>query len=442
MNAAPEKLPLLAPGEAQAMLWQRGEQRITRGAFLDAVQRLADQWSRGAEGALINLCETRDSFALTLAAATLAGRRLLLPPSLAPAALREIAATHGARLVIAEREEQAAGLPWQAAPVIVPDGPIYKGETPCVAEDAIAAIPFTSGSTGHPQPHAKTWGELWRTAQLSMRRFVPEGGASVVATVPAQHMYGLETSVFYTLAGGLPTHVGKPLFPADVVSALAAMPAPRLLVTTPLHLRALLAANAELPPLARIISATAPLSAELAAAAEARFAAPVEEIYGCTEAGSLATRRTVEGEIWRLHEGASITAHEDGAALHGAHLPASVWLQDRIEPLADGRFRLLGRATDLLKVAGKRMSAADLTQKLLLIPGVEDGVIVPPNETRERPAAVVVAPHVSEAEILRALAQQVDPVFLPRPLKRVERLPRNEIGKLSRIQLAALLGES
>ncbi|WP_028081061.1 AMP-binding protein [Solimonas soli] len=441
MPAAAAMLPLLAPGDARATLWQRGAQRITRAAFLQAAQRLADEM-RGEAGPLINLCESREGFALTLAAALLARRPLLLPPSVAPAALREIAATHGARRVVADREEQAAGLPWRAAPQVEALDVATAPALPPIAAGTIAAIPFTSGSTGHPQPHAKTWGELVRTARLSMRRFVPDGGASIVATVPPQHMYGLETSVLYALAGGLATHGARPLFPADVADALTQMEAPRLLVTTPLHLRALLAAGAALPPLARIVSATAPLSVELAAAAEARFGAPVEEIYGCTEAGSLATRRTVEGEVWRLHEGATLVAHEDGAALHGAHLPAPVWLHDRIEPLDDGRFRLLGRSADLLKVAGKRMSAADLTQKLLLIPGVEDGVIVPPDGARERLAAVVVAPNVSEAEILRALAQQVDPVFLPRPLKRVAQLPRNEIGKLSRAQLAALLGES
>ncbi|MGH8447534.1 MAG: AMP-binding protein, partial [Solimonas sp.] len=228
---------------------------------------------------------------------------------------------------------------------------------------------------------------------------------------------------------------------ADVVAALAAMPAPRLLVTTPVHLRALVAAQLAAPPVSRIISATAPLSPELAAAAEALFGAPVYEIYGCTEAGSLASRRTIAGDVWQLYAGSSIAAREDGAVLRGTHLPEAVWLQDRVEVLddGDGRFRLLGRSQDLLKVAGKRMSAADLTQKLLLIPGVEDGVIVPPDATRERPAALVVAPWLSEADILAALAASVDPVFLPRPLKRVARLPRNELGKLPQARIAALL---
>jgi acyl-coenzyme A synthetase/AMP-(fatty) acid ligase len=55
-----------------------------------------------------------------------------------------------------------------------------------------------------------------------------------------------------------------------------------------------------------------------------------------------------------------------------------------------------------------------------------------------RPAALVVAPDLAEAQILAALGTMVDPVFLPRPLVRVARLPRNTVGKLPQ---AALLAE-
>ena len=56
-----------------------------------------------------------------------------------------------------------------------------------------------------------------------------------------------------------------------------------------------------------------------------------------------------------------------------------------------------------------------------------------------RIAALVVAPDVDDASILRALRGRVDPVFLPRPLRRVAALPRNETGKLPRAELLRLL---
>ena len=46
---------------------------------------------------------------------------------------------------------------------------------------------------------------------------------------------------------------------------------------------------------------------------------------------------------------------------------------------------------------------------------------------------------LDEAQILSALRRALDPVFLPRPLRCVPMLPRNETGKLPRETLAALL---
>ena len=56
-----------------------------------------------------------------------------------------------------------------------------------------------------------------------------------------------------------------------------------------------------------------------------------------------------------------------------------------------------------------------------------------------RLAALVVAPGLDEAAVRAALRQAVDPVFLPRPLRLVASLPRNETGKLPRRALLDLL---
>jgi acyl-coenzyme A synthetase/AMP-(fatty) acid ligase len=50
-------------------------------------------------------------------------------------------------------------------------------------------------------------------------------------------------------------------------------------------------------------------------------------------------------------------------------------------------------------------------------------------------AALVVAPGLDAAAILDALRRDIDPVFLPRPLKLVDALPRGETGKLPRAAL-------
>src|SRR5690606_29008667 len=124
------------------------------------------------------------------------------------------------------------------------------------------------------------------------------------------------------------------------------------------------------------------------------------------------------------------------------HLAGPVLLADIVEVLPGGRFRLCGRQSDLLEIAGKRASLGDLTQRLLALPGVLDAALVqlePDACGVRRLAAAVVAPGLDEATLRQALRHAVDPVFLPRPLRLVAALPRNETGKLTRRALLELV---
>jgi acyl-coenzyme A synthetase/AMP-(fatty) acid ligase len=213
--------------------------------------------------------------------------------------------------------------------------------------------------------------------------------------------------------------------------------------TTPTHLRACVDSGLRWPRLSRIVSATAPLSAELAKRAEKMFSCHVMEIYGCSEAGSMASRRTVDGELWRFYDG--MTPHEENGVVYvrASHLPDPIPLNDFIEVRCDSRFKLLGRHADMINIAGNRASLSDLTLKLNAIEGVRDGVFVVPDsqagEDAARVVALVVAPDLDKKEILAMLAEHVDPVFLPRPLYQVDSLPRNAMGKLPREALSRLL---
>ncbi len=113
---------------------------------------------------------------------------------------------------------------------------------------------------------------------------------------------------FFLLAlqGGCPFWSGKPFYPQDICAALEAVPGPRLLVSTPFHLATLLDAEVPLPAVDLLLSATAPLSSALAARAEASCQAPLLEIYGSTESGQLASRRTTAGPAWELLSGVEL----------------------------------------------------------------------------------------------------------------------------------------
>lgn len=437
------QLPLIQPDRPLRTVAWRGSQGVNQQQFLQDVQALAARLPPATHA--LNLCEDRYHFMTAFAAICLRGQTNLLPPSRAAGVIGEIADAYSGCYALGETAVAGLPVPWvmvnDDADVAADIGPGAPA-VPSIPSNHVAALAFTSGSTGEPQAHAKTWHALVQTARLAAQRFIgADSGATIVATVPSQHMYGLETTVMMALAGGCAVHAGPAFFPADLRDALQQVPAPRVLITTPVHLRACLTTALPFPPLHLVISATAALAPELAVAAEATLGAPVHEIYGCTEAGSVASRRTVESLLWKLYAGLRLLQWGGVTFVKGQHLVRPVELPDVVVDMGQGRFRLEGRDADLLKVAGKRASLNELTTRLLLIPGVSDGVVflLDPVPGRDpRPAALVVAPDLSEPQILTALEAVMDPVFLPRPLIFLACLPRNAMGKLPR---AALLAE-
>lgn len=390
---------------------------------------------------VLNLCGDRLNFMLAFTAALIARQVSLLPYSKAPGVIRDLYAGHPDSYCLADASELPSGLP----AIMVPPWSAGHGapDVPQIPGDQVALIAFTSGSTGRPQAHVKTWGSLVRDGRSlgSVLGISPEGACSIVGTVPPQHVYGLETTVMLPLQNGAATHSACPLLPADIVAALAGLPGNRWLATTPIHLRGCVAEEASFPQLAGIVCATMPLASELARQTESVFAAPLHEIYGCTEAGAVALRRPVLTEHWRLRPGMRMWQKGDETWVEGNHLPQPLRLPDRLELVSASEFSLLGRPGDMAKIAGKRVSIEALNRELLRVPGVRDGVFFVPAGvvgSEGRLAALVVAPNREADAILRALRARIDPAFLPRPLLIVDALPRTATGKLTREGLLAL----
>jgi acyl-coenzyme A synthetase/AMP-(fatty) acid ligase len=402
----------------------------TRADFIDHVLATAAVLPGGPF--TINLCRDRYHFLVGFVAAIKRGQTNLLPSNQQPGTIETLLANHTGAYVMDDE-------------MIFCDEPTSRASRDLLLDpDHIAAIAFTSGSTGAPQPQPKPLHSLYRSVLLAGPRFGVDRGINLVATVPHQHMFGLETAILYPLFGNACAHRNHPFFPQDVADALADLPTPRALITTPLHLRALCDGIDELPPLDYILSATAPMPNELATRAEQQFNTHVLEIYGCTEAGSLATRRSTEGSLWTLHDGIEISGSNDAPRVAGGYLVSPIKLGDRVEIRNPQQFELRGRHGDMINVAGKRASLQELNQRLLAIPGVEDGLFIQPDEKSvgvQRLSCLVVAPKVTARAITVALKQHIDPLFLPRPIHFVDQLPRNETGKLSRRDLDTLLAQ-
>ena len=434
---------LLGPYHTDRVLaWENGHP-ITYGHFLSDVGALADLLPE--KPTVINLADDRYRFLVGFAAALVRGQTTLLPPSRAPGALAQIAREYGASYCLVDGPETVEELPSFQIPTGT-ESPSFTAKVPQIPLDHPALVAFTSGSTASPHPNSKTWGSLVAVAQSTGTRLglkTPDQ-MTVVATVPHQHMYGLEASIMLPIQHGMAFYVGRPLFPEDVRLALANVPSPRLLVTTPLHIQACVTARLRLPHVECILSATAPLSSSLAKQAETLFQTSVYEVYGFTEAGSVATRRTVDENAWQVLDGITLHQESAGCSLQAPYLREPIPFPDLVSLQGTHRFLLHGRGTDLVNIGGHRGSLSDLNQKLNEIEGVQDGVFFLPDETGTsvtRLTAFVVAPGKAAEHILSVLRTVIDPMFLPRPLHLVPNLPRNETGKLTREALLGLLQE-
>jgi len=415
-------LPLLAGHRPDAVFARHRGAAVSLPAFEAAVRALAARLPQRQY--VVNLCEDRYAFMVGFAASLIARQTTLLPPSRAPQAVRDCCEGRDAydltdEKVLSQENEGAS----TARPLVV-------------EANHVAAIVFTSGSTGRPVAHAKTWGSLVAGAQALGKRLNPSG--SVVGTVPPQHMFGLESTVMLPWQNGLAIHSARPLLPADLGEATAAVAAPRWLMTSPLHLRACVAARQALPGLAGVVSSTMPLDPQLAHDAEQLWQAPIYEIYGSSEAGMIATRRTAAGKPWELGPGVDLSERDGEFWVQGGHILEPQRIADELKPRDARHFTLHGRKANLVKIAGKRTSLEALNAVLTRIEGVQDGVFYQ-RDGAARLGALVVAPGHSARALRAALRQHIDPAFLPRPLHLVGALPRNENGKLTRQALLELV---
>jgi acyl-coenzyme A synthetase/AMP-(fatty) acid ligase len=434
-------LPLLVHSHPDAIVARRGDEAVSLARFLADVGRVMAVLPPCRH--VLNLCADRYRFAVGLAASMASQRVSLLPSTHTLETLRQMAAFAPDCHILTDGDPGQYPLPAVAFP---PDDAILPAcpAVPRLAASQHVAWVFTSGSTGLPVPHRKSWGRLVTSVRATAAALGidPARPPTLVGTVPPQHMFGFESTVLLAWLGGGAFDASRPFYPADIVTALGRVPN-AVLVTTPFHLRTLLDEGLALPRLEFVLSATAPLPAELARRAEATFKAPLFEIYGSTETGQVATRRSAASAAWTLTRDVRLSIRDGQGWIEGDDMDAPIALADVVVPVDERHFTLAGRNVDIINIAGKRTSLGYLDCQLMAMNGVRDGAFHLPDGGCDshitRLAAFVVAPGLSEASLRAALRERIDPAFMPRPLILLDALPRNASGKLPHANREALL---
>jgi len=411
-----------------------------------------EQALASVDGELVALYQ-RDSieFMAVLAALWRLGKKALVPANNLPASCAQLAAI---------TPHFAGDFPRDG--VINPTAntaPVALSPLGLPAGNTQALILFTSGSTGNPEPVAKTFAQLEaELTALETQWGTQLADATITSSVSHHHIYGLLFRLLWPLCAGRPLVARE----RDYWEELAedARNFTRVaIISSPAHLsRIPLLDWPAQAQVAAIFSSGAPLATDSALAAKARFGQSVTEVYGSTETGGIGWREQDKSSAWTCLPGVQValTSSDDAEGellqVHSAHLADDNWHTgaDRASLDTDGRFSLCGRADRIAKVGGKRISLSAIERILAQQPGVEQVRVIVLPERGDRLGAVVVLDNDGNKRLVdqgksginqlfkNALENTVDRVAIPRYWRYLGELPRNRQGKTTQADLAQL----
>ncbi|MFD4502243.1 4-coumarate--CoA ligase family protein [Streptomyces sp. NPDC058457] len=349
----------------------------------------------------------------------------------------------------------------------------------------VAALPYSSGTTGVPKGVMLTHRQIaTNLAQLEIP--VPSGpGDRILAVLPFFHIYGLTALMNAPLRNGA-TVVVLPRF--ELETFLAAIQTHRitgLWVAPPIVLALAkhpLVEQYDLSSLKYVMSAAAPLDAQLATACGERLGMPpVAQGYGMTELSPGthivpldALRQAPPGTVGKLIAGTEmrIVSLDDPHKDVGVGEPGEIvirgpqvmkgylgrpdataemidtdgWLHtgDVGHVDADGWLYVVDRVKELIKYKGFQVAPAELEALLLTHPGIADAAVVGAynDDGNEIPHAFVVrqptADDLTENETMLYVAERVAPYKRVRKVTFITGVPRAASGKILRRELRAL----
>jgi long-chain acyl-CoA synthetase len=282
--------------------------------------------------------------------------------------------------------------------------------------------------------------------------------------IPISHSYGFSNLLTPLIARGVPMALSGDRTPRAVLDDIARTKATAF-PGTPVFYKAFCEMEnvALLPKLRLCISAGAPMPIRVAKKFRERFGLPIHSFYGASECGGICYDRDgasdIEGYVGTPMKNVEVetvdpkakssqvnvrsAAVGDGYFPHAdeAKLSNSVFVPDDLLARQASGFKIVGRVSDIINVAGKKVSPAEIEQVLLRFPGVQQAIAFgrPAGAgglRNEEVAACVVADTDCEGELLEFCRRALSAWQVPRKIFLVDAIPANERGKISRRELA------
>jgi acyl-CoA synthetase (AMP-forming)/AMP-acid ligase II len=282
--------------------------------------------------------------------------------------------------------------------------------------------------------------------------------------IPVSHSYGFSNLLMPLIARGVPMVVSHDRTPRAVLADLARTGA-TVFPGTPAFYQAFCDIG-DVPPLPKLhlcISAGAPLSSAVAKKFYEKFKQPIHSFYGASECGGICYDRCgttfEDGLIGQPMQGVEIELMDPtesasrirvrSAAVSDGYFPEpdepkvgnGVFVPDDLLAQHDSALKIVGRISDVINVAGKKVNPAEVEAHLLRFKGVRQAVVFGrPTDTglrnEEVAACVLASPDVSESDLLRFCRNALSGWQVPKRIFIVDIIPTNERGKISRRELA------
>ena len=344
------------------------------------------------------------------------------------------------------------------------------------AREDLAALPYSSGTTGLPKGVMLTHYNLAANVRQTMTTGISSGYATYLDFLPFYHIYGMIVLMACGFASGIPQVIMPRFDPALCLDLIQRHKVTNLFAVPPALLALANFGDADkydTSTLTMIMSGAAPLPPEVARAAAKRLKTTVLQGYGMTETSPVTNVNpinrikdatvgppiadTVE-KVVSLEDGKELGAGEIGELLtlgpqvmkgywnapeaSAETLPGGGWIRsgDIVQMDEEGYVTILDRKKEMIKYKGYQIAPAELEALLLEHPAVMDSAVIPKRdvESGEVPKAFVLlrpGQQVSPEELMRFVEERVAPYKKVREVEFVEAIPKTPSGKILRREL-------
>src|SRR5262245_23313508 len=343
------------------------------------------------------------------------------------------------------------------------------GSTPDWGENVPSLLKLTSGTTAAPRAIRFRSNQLLADCKQICDTMEISDNDLNFGVIPVSHSYGFSNLLTPLIARGVRMVVSRDRTPRAVLADLERSGA-TVFPGTPVFYQAFceMGEVLPLPKLRLCISAGAPLSSAVAKRFFEKFRQPIHSFYGASECGGICYDRQgttfEDGFVGRPMQGVEVELMDPteaasqirvrGAAVSDGYFPEpdeqklgnGVFVPDDLLARQNSALKIVGRVSDVINVAGKKVYPAEVEAHLLSFKGVRQAVVFgrPTGaglRNEEVAACVLASPEISEINLLRFCRTALSGWQVPKRIFIVDRIPTNERGKISRRELARRFSE-